>query len=123
MFRAKYPDGLGELLAAEQLGIPPQLAYLADAGGRPRWLRRWRRKRWVVYSRPPFAGPRKLIDYLGRYTHCVAISNHRLLDIDITRCPRCCGPLHSVTLPRPDASRPRRYQTPDGGDFPPWDTS
>jgi len=39
-----------------------------------------RRKRWVVYTRAPFAGPRKLIDYLGRYTHRVAISSHRLLD-------------------------------------------
>jgi hypothetical protein len=34
----------------------------------------------VVYTKAPFAGPRKLLDYLGRYTHRVAISNHRLLD-------------------------------------------
>ena len=42
-------------------------------------LRRLRRKAWVVYSKRPFAGPEKLLDYLGRYTHRVAISNHRLL--------------------------------------------
>jgi len=39
-------------------------------------------KPWVVYAKKPFAGPRKLLDYLGRYTHRVAISNHRLLAID-----------------------------------------
>lgn len=80
MFRGKYLDGLAELLAADQLDLPPQMAELADPPSRRRRLRRWRKKRWVVYSKPPFAGPHKLIDYLGRYTHRIAISNHRLLD-------------------------------------------
>lgn len=34
---------------------------------------------WVVYAKPPFAGPETVLDYLARYTHRVAISNHRLL--------------------------------------------
>jgi hypothetical protein len=80
MFRAKYLDGLAALLAEGQLDIPPQLSHLRDTVGRSRWLRCLRRKPWVVYTKAPFAGPRKLIDYLGRYTHRVAISNHRLLD-------------------------------------------
>ena len=80
VFRAKYLDGLAVLLAKGQLDLPPQLIPLGQATLPRRWLRRLRRKRWVVYSKPPFAGPRKLIDYLGRYTHRVAISNHRLLD-------------------------------------------
>jgi hypothetical protein len=79
MFRAKYLDGLAALLEADQLDIPPQLAELADVQTRRRCLRRWRKKPWVVYSQAPFAGPRKLLDYLGRYTHRVAIGNHRLL--------------------------------------------
>jgi uncharacterized protein (UPF0212 family) len=79
MFRAKYLEGLAELLEREQLDVPPQLADLAEPGSRRRWLRRLRRKPWVVYSQAPFAGPRKLLDYLGRYTHRVAISNHRIL--------------------------------------------
>jgi hypothetical protein len=79
MFRAKYLDGLAELLEADQLDIPPQLAELAQPGSRRRWLRRLRKKPWVVYSQAPFAGPRKLLHYLGRYTHRVAISNHRIL--------------------------------------------
>ena len=36
----------------------------------------------LVYAKPPFAGPEQVLDYVGRYTHRVAISNHRLLDID-----------------------------------------
>jgi hypothetical protein len=82
MFRAKYLDGLAALLEADQLDVPPQLAELADLQSRRRWLRRWRKKSWVVYSQAPFAGPRKLLDYLGRYTHRVAISNHRILSCE-----------------------------------------
>jgi len=39
-------------------------------------------KEWVVYAKEPFAGPEKLLDYLGRYTHKIAISNHRILNCD-----------------------------------------
>ena len=45
-------------------------------------LRAAARKDWVVYSKPPFAGPRQVLRYLGRYTHRVAISNHRLVALD-----------------------------------------
>jgi hypothetical protein len=37
---------------------------------------------WVVYAKQPFAGPQQVLDYVGRYTHRVAISNNRLLDIE-----------------------------------------
>jgi len=37
---------------------------------------------WVVYAKPPFAGPQQVVDYVGRYTHRVAISNHRIVDIE-----------------------------------------
>jgi hypothetical protein len=43
------------------------------------WLRPLFRKDWIVYSKPPFGGPEYVLQYLGRYTHRVAISNHRLL--------------------------------------------
>lgn len=79
MFRGKYLAGLEYLLEEEALHLPPQLADLANREGRRRWLRRCRKKSWVVYSKAPFAGPRKLVDYLGRYTHRTAISNHRLV--------------------------------------------
>jgi len=76
VFRGKYVEGLELLLRENQLDLPPQLA---EANARRRMLRSIRRKAWVVYSKRPFAGPQKLLDYLGRYTHRVAISNHRLL--------------------------------------------
>uniref|UniRef100_UPI0003825021 IS91 family transposase n=1 Tax=Neolewinella persica TaxID=70998 RepID=UPI0003825021 len=47
-----------------------------------RWLHQRHRQDWVVYAKAPFAGPESVIEYLGRYTHKTAISNHRLLDLD-----------------------------------------
>ena len=41
-----------------------------------------RNAEWVVYAKPPFAGPHQVVDYVGRYTHRVAISNHRIVDIE-----------------------------------------
>jgi hypothetical protein len=38
-----------------------------------------KKKDWIVYAKRPFAGPEQVLDYLGRYTHRVAISNHRLV--------------------------------------------
>jgi len=40
------------------------------------------KKRWVAYAKPPFAGPQQVLEYLGRYTHRVAISNHRIISMD-----------------------------------------
>jgi len=78
VFRGKYVEGVEKLLAANELDVPPQLAKPND---QRHLLCTLRRKAWVVYSKRPFAGPEKLLDYLGRYTHRVAISNHRLLSL------------------------------------------
>jgi predicted Zn-ribbon and HTH transcriptional regulator len=77
MFRGKFLHGLAKLLDQEALDVPRNLAT-----SRRTWLRQLTRKSWVVYSKAPFAGPEKLLDYLSRYTHRVAISNHRLLACD-----------------------------------------
>ena len=45
-------------------------------------MRRLHRHDWVVYAKPAFGGPMQMLRYLGRYTHRVAISNHRLLNFD-----------------------------------------
>jgi hypothetical protein len=83
VFRAKYLEALQQLLDKGQLDLPPQQpSKPGPVQGKRRWLRRLRKNPWVVYSKPPFAGPKKLLDYLGRYTHRVAISNHRLLSCD-----------------------------------------
>lgn len=82
MFRGKFLDGLRKLLAEGRLDLPPRLVPLRDPADRARFLETLRRKPWVVYAQRPFAGPRKLLDYLGRYTHRAALSNDRLLSCD-----------------------------------------
>lgn len=81
MFRGKFVAGLRRLLGEGKLQLPASLQGLANSTSRRRWIRKLYRHGWVVYSKAPFAGPRKLWDYLGRYTHRVAISNHRLLSL------------------------------------------
>jgi hypothetical protein len=78
VFRGKYVEGVEKLLEQNELDLPPQLSRQDD---QRRLLRTLRRKAWVVYSKRPFAGPENLLNYLGRYTHRVAISNHRLLSL------------------------------------------
>lgn len=77
-FRGKFLAGLERLLAKKQLDLPE--GFVDNEIRRRQLLRTLARKPWVVYSKAPFAGPAKLLDYLSRYTHRVAISNHRLLD-------------------------------------------
>jgi hypothetical protein len=62
------------------LGIFPWLIDTpSDAAQFRRVLRRLFRKEWVVYAQPPFGGAEHVLQYLARYTHRVAISNHRLV--------------------------------------------
>lgn len=79
VFRAKYLDEIARLLEEGELDLPSSDEVLRDETTCRRWLRRLRKKSWVVYAQPPFAGPRKLLDYLSRYVHRTAISNHRLI--------------------------------------------
>ncbi len=60
-------------------------AALADPQQFAKLLRRLHRHDWVVYAKPAFGGPMQVLRYLGRYTHRVAISNHRLLAFDQER--------------------------------------
>ena len=85
VFRGKFLDGLRQLFDDQRLVFPAALssvARLADRDAFAALLSQLRRRPWVVYSKAPFAGPRKMLDYLGRYTQRVAISNARLLDVD-----------------------------------------
>ncbi len=82
IFRGKYLDGLRKLLQQNELDLPPASVEFTCRSSQKRWLRRLYKKPWVVYSKEPFSGPRKMLDYLGRYTHRVAISNHRILSCD-----------------------------------------
>jgi len=81
LFRGKYLDGLRKLLEAGKLTLPHKLQGLAHPKSLARWLSRLYRKEWVVYSKRPFGGPEQVLKYLARYTHRVAISNSRLIDV------------------------------------------
>jgi hypothetical protein len=60
-------------------------AHLADAKAFATFLAPLRNKRWFVYAKRPFAGPKAVLAYLSRYTHRVAISNRRLITLDERR--------------------------------------
>src|SRR5215467_9089474 len=79
VFRGKFVDGLKSALQRGQLHLSGNLAPLAQPKIFASWLRPLFRKDWIVYSKPPFGGPEYVLHYLGRYTHRVAISNHRLV--------------------------------------------
>jgi hypothetical protein len=70
VFKNKYMEGFLKLLKAENKVIEPSVRETLYS------------KSWVVYAKQPFGGPAQVIEYLGRYTHKVAISNHRLVSID-----------------------------------------
>lgn len=65
VFRAKFME-----LLRQKMPVPQSIAKAAFT------------KKWVVYAKRPFANPKTVVEYLGRYTHKVAISNHRLQSID-----------------------------------------
>jgi len=79
VFRGKFVAGLRQAFRDNQLVFHGDLTGLAQAKVFSAWLRPLFRKDWVVYSKPPFGGPEHVLKYLGRYTHRVAISNHRLV--------------------------------------------
>lgn len=79
VFRGKFVAALKRAFHAGQLQFHGKLALLAQPKTFSSWLRPFFREDWVVYSKPPFGGPEFVLRYLGRYTHRVAISNHRLV--------------------------------------------
>jgi hypothetical protein len=104
-FREGYLDGLRQLWRQGRLHLPGRLEALAQAPAFEKFLEPLAQKDWVVYSQAPFAGPSKVLDYLSRYTHRVAISNHRLRrfeDGEVTfdyRDRRDGGRLKQLTVP------------------------
>jgi hypothetical protein len=74
VFRGNYLERLEHAHTTGELKTPPGTHFAA--------LRKALREHdWVVYAKPPFGGPQQIIDYLGRYTHRIAISNHRILNL------------------------------------------
>jgi hypothetical protein len=80
VFRGKFIQGLkkawydGALILTDDMGIDNATAF-------EMWIDQLVSRDWVVHSKPPFAGPEEVVRYIGRYTHRVAITNHRILSI------------------------------------------
>jgi predicted Zn-ribbon and HTH transcriptional regulator len=85
VFRGKFLAGLIRLHRRNRLCCVGPAAALADRQQFSKLLRRLHRHDWVVYAKPAFGGPMQVLRYLGRYTHRVAISNHRLSAFDQER--------------------------------------
>jgi len=79
VFRGKFVAGLKQAFHSGRLSFGGNLVALAQPKTFAAWLRSLFRKDWVVYAKRPFGGPEYVLHYLGRYTHRVAISNHRLV--------------------------------------------
>jgi hypothetical protein len=82
MFRGLFLHYLERAFAAGELRFFSAYQPLHEPAAFRRYLTRVHRTEWVVYAKRPFAGPAQVLDYVGRYTHRVAISNNRLLSMD-----------------------------------------
>ena len=82
LFRRLFLDELEKAYQKKKLQFFGELEPLKDSCAFAQYLAPWREREWVVYAKPPFGGPQQVLEYLGRYTHKVAISNHRLLRIN-----------------------------------------
>ncbi len=82
LFRRLFLEGLAALHKAGELQFFADLKQLEGAGAFSAYLTPLRKTEWVVYAKPPFGGPEAVLAYLSRYTHRVAISNHRLVSAD-----------------------------------------
>ena len=81
-FRRRFLELLEQAFDGGELEFFAALQDLRERNTFQRYLEPLRDKEWVVYAKAPFAGPEQVLDYVGRYTHRVAISNNRLLNIE-----------------------------------------
>lgn len=81
VFRGKFIEYLEKAYAKGKLNFPGNTAMYAAAENFAGLMNDLKAKNWVVFSKKPFAGPQAVLDYIGRYTHRIAISNNRIMDI------------------------------------------
>ena len=82
LFRGKFLDKLNKAFSEGTLDFHSELKHLKNQQLFYRLLKSLYEKEWVVYTRKTFSGPTAVIQYLGRYTHRVAISNNRILKLE-----------------------------------------
>ncbi|MDQ2804037.1 MAG: IS91 family transposase [Pseudomonadota bacterium] len=81
LYRRLFLERLDAAFTAGALSFFGDLAGLAEPAAFAAHLQPLRQSEWVVYAKRPFGGPQQVLDYLGRYTHRVAIANSRLLEL------------------------------------------
>ena len=81
-FRNRYIAKLQNIYNHNQLIFPGKTSETGTPDGFSNLLKTLKTKKWIVYAKRPFAGPEKVLEYLGRYTHRVAISNNRIISIN-----------------------------------------
>jgi hypothetical protein len=82
VFRGKFLAGLRKAYDDGELTIPDEKAELETPSGFEAYIGRLAGRKWVVYTKAPFAGPEEVVRHIGRYSHRVAISNHRILSVE-----------------------------------------
>ena len=81
LFRRLFLEALQDAFDAGKLQFPGEIESIKEPSAFSLYLTPLRDKEWVVYAKPPFGGSVQALEYLGRYTHRVAISNQRLLAV------------------------------------------
>lgn len=81
MFRGKYMALLNEAFEKQQFIFPGKIANMAKSKEFCRFEKTLWKTKWIVYAKKPFADPHTVLEYLSRYTHRVAIANHRIISV------------------------------------------
>lgn len=81
LFRRIFLELLQHAFSKDELEFHGKLRHLALPARFKNLLKSCRKTEWVVFAKPPFAGPEQVLDYLARYTHRIAISHHRIKNI------------------------------------------
>jgi hypothetical protein len=85
LFRGKFLDYLKRSRAGGELIYPGAISHLEQPAAFSALITDLYKKNWIVYCKPPFDGTRGVLEYLGRYTHRIAISNHRIVRMENDR--------------------------------------
>ena len=82
VFRGKFLELLKKSFNEGNLIFPGRIEYLSNQNNFEKLIKQTRKLNWVVFAKKPFAGPKQVVEYLGNYTHRIAISNYRLIKIE-----------------------------------------
>jgi hypothetical protein len=82
VFRGKFIEALKRAYSQGRLVLPRGLRHLKHAGQFENFVDALVARDWVVFAKPPFGDPQKVVRYIGRYTHRIAISNSRLIKVE-----------------------------------------